>query len=74
MARFILMLLSIMAAASAAKRHELYIGGFLPYNEPNLEGFQSIKAASDIALRQINSSPHILKDYNLNIIWNDSKV
>ena len=66
-------LLMLLLVGRGTSKHQIYVGGFLPFNEPNLESFRSIKAASDLALRQINSSPHILKDYHLSIIWNDSK-
>ncbi len=64
----------LSSPSAPSSKHPIYIGGFLPYDEPDLDRYESIKAASDIALRQINNSPHILRDYQLNIIWNDSKV
>ena len=69
-----LLLLKWCAIEGHKAKHKLYIGGFLPFEEPNLEKYKNIQIASEIALKLINSSPHILRDYELQIIWNDSKV
>ncbi|XP_013776602.1 gamma-aminobutyric acid type B receptor subunit 2-like isoform X2 [Limulus polyphemus] len=54
---------------------QLQIGGFFPVSKEVPEGEigQGVIPAVTLALEHINSSPHILPDYQLTIQWNDTK-
>lgn len=55
---------------------ELLIAGFFPTTLNLSEGAigRGVVPAVNLALRHINSSPHFLPGYKLDIIWNDTKV
>ncbi|KAH7970732.1 hypothetical protein HPB49_014865 [Dermacentor silvarum] len=54
---------------------ELLIAGFFPTTLNLSEGAigRGVVPAVNLALRHINSSPHFLPGYKLDIIWNDTK-
>ncbi|CAN7976533.1 unnamed protein product, partial [Ixodes persulcatus] len=55
---------------------ELLIAGFFPTTANLSEGAigRGVVPAVNLALRHINSSPHFLPGYRLDIIWNDTQV
>ncbi|KAH9366447.1 hypothetical protein HPB48_007867 [Haemaphysalis longicornis] len=55
---------------------ELLIAGFFPTTLNLSEGAigRGVVPAVNLALRHINSSPHFLPGYRLDIIWNDTQV
>ncbi len=72
--RGILTLQLLFLLGTLAEKEQLYIAGFLPFNESKSDNYESIASAANIALNHINSSPDILENYSLKILWNDSKV
>lgn len=69
------LLISNVAWSSVVKsKTDIYIAGFLPVDVEGQQSYKSIYAAVELAVDHINQSPHILKDYNLNVLWNDTQV
>ena len=55
-------------------KEDIYIAGFLPEkHEGDLET-KNIFDSVNFALKSINNSSHILSEYNLKILWNDTQV
>ena len=52
---------------------KIYFGGFFPMENDQFRG-DGIMSAINLAIRHINESPDILPDYELNMLWNDTKV
>ena len=76
MAAIVLLLASSCCAAGDYRRppKKIYFGGFFPITDNDQFKGQGIMTASDLAVRHINESPDILPDYELNMLWNDTKV
>ncbi|KAK8775397.1 hypothetical protein V5799_031258 [Amblyomma americanum] len=65
-----------VVASSHQEPEELLIAGFFPTTVNLSEGAigRGVVPAVNLALRHINSSPHFLPGYKLDIIWNDTQV
>ena len=70
----LLLALMLLHTVAQAKKEQIFIAGFLPYNRSSSDAYGSIMAAADIAVNHINESPDILANYELKILWNDSQV
>ncbi|XP_077500288.1 gamma-aminobutyric acid type B receptor subunit 2 isoform X3 [Amblyomma americanum] len=64
-----------VVASSHQEPEELLIAGFFPTTVNLSEGAigRGVVPAVNLALRHINSSPHFLPGYKLDIIWNDTQ-
>ena len=67
------LLLSARNAANGSKT--LYVGGLFPLSGPSksLEG-RAILSACQLAIEMVNNRTDILPGYELQLLWNDSKV
>lgn len=54
-------------------KQAIYIGGFFPMQD-GLWDASGILPAAEMAVEDINNHPNILKDYELRMVWNNSKV
>lgn len=63
-------------SSATMEPEELLIAGFFPTTLNLSEGAigRGVVPAVNLALRHINSSPHYLPGYRLDIIWNDTQV
>ena len=55
-------------------KEDIYIAGFLPENHEGSLQTKNIYDSVNFALENINNSTHILANYNLKILWNDTQV
>lgn len=62
--------------ASAEHKKSIYIAGFFPTSPDIAEGHigRGVIPAVDLALHHINNSPHVLRGFNLDLVWNDTRV
>ena len=65
---------NVVWSSVVKSKTDIYIAGFLPVDVEGQQSYKSIYAAVELAVDHINQSPHILKDYNLNVLWNDTQV
>ena len=75
-AAMVILLASSCCAVGDFRRppKKIYFGGFFPITDNDQFKGQGIMTASDLAVRHINESPDILPDYELNMLWNDTKA
>ena len=71
----VLLVASVCCASedSGTKPKKVYFGGFFPMENDQYRG-DGIMSAINLAIRHINESPDILPDYELNMLWNDTKA
>ena len=73
----LVVLLAPVCHASQGSRNaapkKIYFGGFFPMENEQYRG-DGIMSAINLAIRHINESPDILPDYELNMLWNDTKA
>ena len=73
----LVVLLASVCHASLGSRNvapkKIYFGGFFPMENEQYRG-DGIMSAINLAIRHINESPDILPDYELNMLWNDTKA
>ena len=60
----------------AESRIPIYLGGFFSFgaNEGNAWDTSGILAAVEMAIEHVNDRQDILTDYELKMVWNDTKV
>lgn len=75
MSHIILILTLFAGVHSKNMKEDIFIAGFLPVEYLGEENeTTTIYEAVNFALENINNSSHILKNYNLKILWNDTQV
>lgn len=74
-AAVLVLLVSVCCASEDSRKtpKKIYFGGFFPMENDQFRG-DGIMSAINLAIRHINESPDILPDYELNMLWNDTKA
>ena len=76
LAALVVLLASVCHASHGSRNaapKKIYFGGFFPMENEQYRG-DGIMSAINLAIRHINESPDILPDYELNMLWNDTKA
>lgn len=69
-------LILLLATICKAKDNKLYIAGFFPTSQDLIQGSigRGVLPAVHLALQHINNSPAMYRGYQLDLVWNNTKV